>query len=900
MVKYTVGPTPTTRPSKEPLNTVRVDYSPIARAGQSIGSGLNTIAGALKQREESNKQTQRFDTLTNFTAWHTQTAQEIAAFEQTSPVDTANFVEQMDAKIETARARFMNDVPAELEDEFRYRTETVKQGLMGQALKFDLAQRDLYFSSKISERLETVKKELAQTPEALEAARNEIFEIIDASGLDAAKKLEQRKLAGAALTGISYKAAITAERTQELNLEAAGGVATNDTGLWLRNSLMRDLGLTKAAASAFAGNGHVESGGYKTLQEINPTVPGSRGGFGWMQWTAERRKAYEKWAAERGLDVRSRDANYGFLVHELTSTAEGKVLKQLQNVDDPREAALIVSRTFLRPGIPHENARVRQTLRYFNGPGGADDTIDAGDGTDILQASLDDPRFADLSYDQMVALAQDGIREADAAYTAGVKQAEAKADAQRNQLYNDLFDGKAGASAIENARRSGVLTEFDDIKKAYGIIDKNENDTRRLREAQAMLEDGDSWVKGNDDHTARANALFGEDGAKALDEKNEDYVAQTLIPRWEKMEYAAPDMANQLLAMTRQADETKALFAFEALRQMRATRPEAFGAQFDNDIQRQLDMYEYGSNYWGEEGLVGRIQGRGLDQADRQARQALQKEGAEIFDKELVKGKNFSPSGFMSNSLGPLIGWDPNDPLSPAQSGTIFNQFRTLFIDNYSQLGDTEAARTMAAKQMSLVWGMSSIGGTKRLMQFPPQAAGYKPYEGSMDWIDTQVRDMFGWGSGVDFQLVPTEQTESEIAAYKNGSKKPPSYLVFYRDEQGFGRYATAPDTSEVRTVYFEWTPEMHAHQEAIFRLKQTAADEDFIRSEYRRITREQKNYDDAIKLNKELGFTGDIGPRPVLPKGYEEEYKRLEAEKAASEKQARDEFSRQTEGIAP
>lgn len=897
MVKYTVGPTPTTRPSKEPLNTVRVDYSPIARAGQSIGSGLNTIAGALKQREESNKQTQRFDTLTNFTAWHTQTAQEIAAFEQTSPVDTANFVEQMDAKIETARARFMNDVPAELEDEFRYRTETVKQGLMGQALKFDLAQRDLYFSSKISERLETAKKELAQTPEALEAARNEIFEIIDASGLDAAKKLEQRKLAGAALTGISYKAAVMAERGKQLTTAQTTG-----------NNTIAAADLPPVAGGVLNAIGKRESGNRYDIRyngsagggKINSfadhprqSSPGPRGrssAAGKYMFIGSTWDIAARGAGVNDFTPASQDKAAWFWANRTAKVETGKTVEELIASGDLRS----LKRAFETQweGVKH------MSLEEFTSIVNSGATI--GDVTVTSEQFLDDPRFADLSYDQMIALAQDGVREADAAYAASVKQAEAYADAQRNQLYNNLFDGKAGASDIENARRSGVLTEFDDIKKAYGIIDKNENDTRRLREAQTMLEDGDSWVKGNDDHTARANALFGEDGAKALDEKNEDYVAQTLIPRWEKMEYAAPDMANQLLAMTRQADETKALFAFEALRQMRATRPEAFGAQFDNDIQRQLDMYEYGSNYWGEEGLVGRIQGRGLDQADRQARQALQKEGAEIFDKELVKGKNFSPSGFMSNSLGPLIGWDPNDPLSPAQSGTIFNQFRTLFIDNYSQLGDTEAARTMAAKQMSLVWGMSSIGGTKRLMQFPPQAAGYKPYEGSMDWIDTQVRDMFGWGSGVDFQLVPTEQTESEIAAYKNGSKKPPSYLVFYRDEQGFGRYATAPDTSEVRTVYFEWTPEMHAHQEAIFRLKQTAADEDFIRSEYRRITREQKNYDDAIKLNKELGFTGDIGPRPVLPKGYEEEYKRLEAEKAASEKQARDEFSRQTEGIAP
>lgn len=152
-----------------------------------------------------------------------------------------------------------------------------------------------------------------------------------------------------------------------LGVSPAGAPKGGDKGLWLRDKLVKDLGITKAAAAAFAGNLHIESAGFNTLQEINPVVKGSRGGYGWAQWTGPRRKQFEKWAKEKGLDPSSDEANYGFLIHELTSTPEGAVLKALNGVNDPAKAALIISRQFLRPGIPHESKRIREAQRYFSG-----------------------------------------------------------------------------------------------------------------------------------------------------------------------------------------------------------------------------------------------------------------------------------------------------------------------------------------------------------------------------------------------------------------------------------------------------------------------------------------------------------------------------------------------------
>ena len=132
--------------------------------------------------------------------------------------------------------------------------------------------------------------------------------------------------------------------------------------------LMRDIqartGLPFHAVAGIAGNGHVESAGYGTLQEIKPVVPGSRGGYGYFQWTGPRRRAFERFAKEKGLDVSGYDANLEFLLHELTNTPEKSVVPLLMKSKDAEDAAEIFSNKFLRPGTPHLDRRRRHAREY--------------------------------------------------------------------------------------------------------------------------------------------------------------------------------------------------------------------------------------------------------------------------------------------------------------------------------------------------------------------------------------------------------------------------------------------------------------------------------------------------------------------------------------------------------
>lgn len=142
------------------------------------------------------------------------------------------------------------------------------------------------------------------------------------------------------------------------------GFNYQETSQRLVDDLMRDFDLTKVQASAIAGNLAQETGEFKFLQEKKPTVKGSKGGYGFAQWTGPRRKAYESWAEENGLDVNTYEANYGYLKEELENRQKGtiesmgiKTIENLKKMDDIDDATQYVSEYFLRPGIPHMNKR---------------------------------------------------------------------------------------------------------------------------------------------------------------------------------------------------------------------------------------------------------------------------------------------------------------------------------------------------------------------------------------------------------------------------------------------------------------------------------------------------------------------------------------------------------------
>ena len=145
--------------------------------------------------------------------------------------------------------------------------------------------------------------------------------------------------------------------------EVATDFNFKDTSIKLVSDLMRDFNLNKTQAAALVGNLAWESDNYQGMQEYKPTVKGSRGGYGFAQWTGARRRMFESWAKENELDPNSYEANYGFLKFELSRANDEigsmgvNTIKKLKKTKDLDTATSVVMNEYLRPGIPHEEKR---------------------------------------------------------------------------------------------------------------------------------------------------------------------------------------------------------------------------------------------------------------------------------------------------------------------------------------------------------------------------------------------------------------------------------------------------------------------------------------------------------------------------------------------------------------
>lgn len=121
--------------------------------------------------------------------------------------------------------------------------------------------------------------------------------------------------------------------------------------------LMKDLNLTKEQAAGIFGNLGTETGGFTALQEKKPTIAGSKGGYGWMQWTGPRRKKYEAWCKTNGLAPAADETNYKYLVQE-TMTDEAHSLQQLRKTTTVDTATETFMAQNLRPGILNLPSRI--------------------------------------------------------------------------------------------------------------------------------------------------------------------------------------------------------------------------------------------------------------------------------------------------------------------------------------------------------------------------------------------------------------------------------------------------------------------------------------------------------------------------------------------------------------
>lgn len=126
---------------------------------------------------------------------------------------------------------------------------------------------------------------------------------------------------------------------------------------------LMDRGLPQHIAEGFAMNMKDESGLNPGINEVDPIVEGSRGGYGLYQLTGPRRRQYESFAQERGTDFSDPEAQLDFLMWELENTERGAA-KSIFETETAGEAGAAIVNKFLRPA---EEYRAQRASKYLGG-----------------------------------------------------------------------------------------------------------------------------------------------------------------------------------------------------------------------------------------------------------------------------------------------------------------------------------------------------------------------------------------------------------------------------------------------------------------------------------------------------------------------------------------------------
>jgi tRNA(Ile)-lysidine synthase TilS/MesJ len=117
--------------------------------------------------------------------------------------------------------------------------------------------------------------------------------------------------------------------------------------------LMRDLGVQDYQAAGVLGSLGHETGGFTDLVQGTVMDPRdmSANAVGWAQWDGVRKRDFLAWCAKQGLDWRSDEANYRYLLLELRGS-ERAALNALLKTRSLIEATDVFEAKFERAGVP--------------------------------------------------------------------------------------------------------------------------------------------------------------------------------------------------------------------------------------------------------------------------------------------------------------------------------------------------------------------------------------------------------------------------------------------------------------------------------------------------------------------------------------------------------------------
>lgn len=772
-----------------PTADLKVDGATPAAFGAAIGAGLQQLgdAGAdtgkavqqfqLAKIEEENRLAE-FDRQTQFVAFGSDQATKLEEARRGLSGPAQDFTKTFMGGFDADAAAFLEKVPERERHAWQARMQQLRTGVAGDALRSEFGQRDAYYKTTIGDSLTKLQNGAMSSPDKLADWQAQGEQIINASGLSPQDKLEyttrwKGAVAVAAATGdvmrdpegamirlggIDHTTALEAagevtpsgatagryvngwaprKRNGGDNSDAAvdnyiGTVST-------RLGINPDAKITKEMLPRLAVEmARVESGGAPTARSVRNNNPGNMedGKFA---------KSQPGYVGSDGRFAKFATAAQGAAAQEALL---GKYLARGQTT----------VRSIIE-GVPAKGAAGRPKPAPASGAPIAPDAPQ--------DAPPVDPRYAELPFDVRQQLIGSAQREIDRKQAVAAQAQQEAHNTWLNGFMNDLNDGKAGEADIEAARKSGVLTDFDEINRAQSIVEQRNKQVGDLSAFNTLMATpGFTWNPYDDRQTKAVEAAVKAAGG----------TPQAAFDVWQRTGILAKSGSVALRGAMISTKPEQVSVGAAIASNMLARNPNAFaGVEGGDEIEKNALLYGH---------LVNDLGYTPSDAAQRVAQQntpemkrkiEMGKPEAAEFRKTILKQ---DVGNMLSNAFG---GWFTIDPefTSAEQRNVAAQDYADIAQDHFTRYGDAGAAQSYALAQMKKLYG--AVNG--RIMKYPPTRA-YPAIGGSQEYIFTQaaadIKTLTGRAidpKNVYLMPLPTATAE----AFRAG--KPAPYSVHYVDE---------------------------------------------------------------------------------------------------------------------
>lgn len=825
------------------IPNTQVDDS-VGRGLQRVGSAISEHGNAMHQLEmrriEQKNKLEEFAAMQGFQRFEDDVSADYAEKQVNIDPSGAGFTETVSGIYNSRAEAFMKSVPGHLKPKFADLLATSRNQWVDKAAAAEVDQRNNWYRTGVTERANTLQTQVFNDPAMFDAAKEDAFRTIDASGLPPVEKEALKKKTEEMFSlAVGEREVRDAEADPSRASEAGARLGVSrpialPKDVQSRANLARDhfvkLGYTPEQAAGIVGNLVQESG----VRSDGPS--GDKGtAFGMAQWRGERFTRLKRFAASRGRDWKDFTTQLDFIDMELKNHETGAYsrLKSAKTVDEATAAFIGYERPQgWTPNNPRGGHGWANRLAAAQRTAGVAVTAHEGEV---------DPRYANLSLTQRLTIYDQVQAAAKRGETAIASQQKALYDAEKGALELGIQTGEV--VSVQQIMSSNMT----DAHKAdlLSALRTRQGDNMAISEAIAAFKEGN--YKADPYSTDDRKVVDGMYDAleKAVPADQMQLVTEDLIAQSGIVPQKVHNAIRAGLESTVPAEVEAALIQADRIAQI---NPAILGRrEGGSEITKRADDFRHYVNNLNMSPADAAKKIAELNDPQKQRDRKALEPAAKEFRKQI---ENDDIGAMFDDSI---LGWAPNPDVgfNEAQRLGIQAEYMAIAEEQFYQVnGNPELAKNRAMEEMKRLYGVTDISGRSVVMKHPPERywpamPGSDPYGYVREQVAAELgkfiddETLAGWFPSEEarqaglpelrkqavmdsLMIVATPETDAMIKAGQM-----PAYFVGYVDPNGniqtIPGKLFVPDVSGVRSETqriidrnIEWAREDDADMRAI------------------------------------------------------------------------------------